>query len=378
MNSTENWEIYNPPGKKRILATSVFPGQSWLDILSDAGYRIELWVSEESLSVEGIVERIGSNCTAVIGQLTEKWDSKILGLLKAAGGVAYCNYAVGYDNVDLEAATLNNIAVGNTPGVLTEATAEMSVALTMVCSRRINEADEFTRNGRFKGWMPDLLLGKRLWNSTLGVIGAGRIGSSYAKMMVRAFQMNLIYSDHKKNVSLEADFKAYNEYLMRTGGDPISVTFAKSVDDTIINADVISLHVPLTAETRHMISKPQLLKMKPDAVLINTSRGAVINEADLAEHCKTHAGFTAGLDVFEFEPIINEDLKKLPNVTMAPHIASATGWTRENMAKLAALNVKGVIEGYPLWDKGSIDPFLGDHPPRAIPSILNKSVLKDF
>ena len=375
MISTGSWKIYNPSGKKRILATGAFPGESWLEILSDAGYRIEVWVAEESLTGKGIIERLGSNCSAVIGQLTEKWDSRLLGLLKAAGGVAYCNFAVGYDNVDLEAATVNNIAVGNTPGVLTEATAEMAVALTMACSRRINEADEFTRAGRFKGWMPDLFLGKRLWRSTLGIIGTGRIGSSYARMMVRAFQMNLVCYDHKKNAGLETDLEAYNEYLLKTGSEKVDVTFAGSVNDVIMDADVLSLHVPLTAETRHMISKPQFLKMKPDAVLINTSRGAVINEADLAEHCKIHPDFTAGLDVFEYEPIINEDIKRLPNVTMAPHIASATRWTRENMSKLAALNVKGVIEGYPLWDKESIVPFLGDHPPGAIPSILNKSVL---
>jgi glycerate dehydrogenase len=195
-------------------------------------------------------------------------------------------------------------------------------------------------------------------------------------MMVRAFQMNLACFDHKKNSSLEADLEAYNEYLVKTGSNPVKITFAKSVDDVIMVADVLSLHVPLTDETRHLISKPQLLKMKPDAVLINTSRGAVINEGDLSDHCKTHPEFTAGLDVFEYEPVINDGLKKLQNVTMAPHIASATRWTRENMAILAALNIKGVIEGYPVWDKGSIDPFLGETPPMAIPSILNKSILK--
>ena len=125
----------------------------------------------------------------------------------------------------------------------------------------------------------------------------------------------------------------------------------------------------------HLISREQLLTMKQDAVLINTNRGPVIDEAVLAEHCKTHPDFTAGLDVFEYEPIIDDGLKELPNVTIAPHIASATRWTRENMSKLAALNIKGVIEGYPLWDRGSIEPFLGDTPPRAIPSILNKSVI---
>ena len=378
MSFSDNWKIYNPSGEKRILVTRNLPGHEWLEILSEAGYRIEVRITGDSIPVEELTAMIGNSCTAIIGQLTEKWDSTLFAILSAAGGVAYCNFAVGYDNVDLNSATTNRIAVGNTPGVLTEATAEMAVALTMACSRRITEADEFTRAGRFKGWLPDLFLGKRLWRSTLGVIGAGRIGSSYIRMMVRAFQMNLIYFSHKRNVALENELQAYNDYLLATGHDPVQVSFAESAAVVLRNSDVVSLHVPLTAETRHMIVKHQLLEMKHDAILINTSRGAVICEADLAEHCRTHPEFGAGLDVFEFEPVINDDLKKMPNVIMAPHIASATGWTRENMSKLAALNIKGVIEGYPLWEKGSIEPFLGDSPPIAIPSILNKIVFEPF
>ena len=168
MNLADNWKIFNPSGKKRILVTRLLPGEEWLKILSDAGYRTEVWVSGETLTREGIIERIGNDCTAVIGQLTEKWDDVVFAVLSAAGGVAYCNYAVGYDNVDLDAATKNQIAVGNTPGVLTETTAEMAVALTMACARRITEADEFTRTGRFKGWLPDLFLGKRLWREHSG------------------------------------------------------------------------------------------------------------------------------------------------------------------------------------------------------------------
>jgi glycerate dehydrogenase len=344
--------------------------------LSEAGFRIEVWTAYDSISREGIIEGIGRNCTAVIGQLTEKWDSGIFDILSEAGGAAYCNFAVGYDNVDVDAATRNSVAVGNTPGVLTEATAEMAVALTMACARRIREADEFTRSGKFKGWLPDLFLGRRLWGVTLGIIGSGRIGSAYALMMVRAFQMNLVYYDHKRNENLENELDAYSKYLHESGRNKINVRFCNSINQVLAEADIVSLHVPLTSDTRHLISGPRLLDMKSDAVLINTSRGAVINEAELAEHCKTHPEFTAGLDVFELEPVVHELLKSLPNVTLAPHIASATRWTRENMAKLAALNIKGVIEGYPPWGTGSIDPFLGDNPPKAIPSILNKSVLK--
>jgi glycerate dehydrogenase len=376
MNKKENWIIYNPSALYRIIVTRALPGNEWLNILSDAGYRIEVWALKEMLSRQGITEGIGNNCKAVIGQLTEKWGTELFETLRTAGGVAYCNYAVGYDNVDIDAATKYKIAIGNTPGVLTETTAEMAVALTMACSRRVAEADGYTRRGRFKGWLPDLFLGNRLWRSTLGVIGSGRIGSAYSLMMVSAFQMNLIYFDYKRNASLEKVLEAYNEYLVKTDNAPVNVTFALSVNDVLKESDVVSLHIPLTSETRHMISKSQLLTMKPDAILVNTSRGAVINESDLAVHCKTHPDFTAGLDVYEHEPKINDGLKELSNVTLAPHIASATRWTRENMAKLAALNIKGVIEGYPLWNKGSIEPFLGDPPPKAIPSIVNKSVLK--
>lgn len=220
-----------------------------------------------------------------------------------------------------------------------------------------------------------MFLGKRLWRSTVGIIGAGRIGSAYALMMIKAFQMNLIYFDNKRNIELEKEIEAYNEYLEKTCCLPVTVSNVHSVDEVLKEADVVSLHIPLTKETRHLISKKQLLTMKTDAVLINSSRGPIIDEAVLAEHCKTHPDFTAGLDVFEQEPVVHEALKELPNVTITPHIASATLWARENMAKLAALNIKGVIEDYPVWDQGQIEPFLKSVPPKAIPNIINKSVL---
>ena len=374
MAGSANWKIVNPSGKHRVLVTKELPGNEWLDILTDAGYSVEICTSKDILSKEQIIDRIGGNCQAVIGQLTEKWGEELFAALKRAGGLAYSNYAVGYDNVDIPAATQNGIPAGNTPGVLTETTAEMAVALTMACARRIVEADDFTRNGRFKGWLPDMFLGKRLWRGKVGIIGAGRIGSAYALMMIKAFQMDLIYFSNKKNLALERDIEAYNEYLQKTGSQPVSLSNASSVDEVLKGADIVALHVPLTKETHHLISKEELLTMKPDAILINTSRGPVIDEAALVEHCKAYPEFTAGLDVFEKEPVICEDLKKLPNVTLAPHIASATRWTRENMAKLAALNIKGVIEGYPGWD-GHIDPFFKPVPPKAIPSILNPSIL---
>lgn len=374
-SSEENWKIYNPSGKHRILVTKELPGNEWLNILKDAGYRVEVCTSKDILDKEQIVGRIGNNCQAVIGQLTEKWSPELFSALKNAGGLAYSNYAVGYDNVEVQGATENNIPVGNTPGVLTETTAEMAVALTMACARRIVEADDFTRKGLFKGWLPDMFLGRRLWRGKVGIIGAGRIGSAYAMMMVKAFQMDLIYYSNKKNDSLENDIQAYNEYVEKTGSLQVSVSYVTSAEDVLKEADIVALHVPLTDKTRHLISKKELQSMKSDAILINTSRGPVIDEEALAEHCKSHPHFTAGLDVFEKEPVIYEEIKQLPNITIAPHIASATRWTRENMAKLAALNIKGVLEGYPLWDQGNIEPFFESDPPQAIPSIINRSVL---
>jgi hydroxypyruvate reductase 1 len=194
--------------------------------------------------------------------------------------------------------------------------------------------------------------------------------------MVRAFQMDLIYLGHKRNEALEDELEAFNDALVRSGNEPVRIIFTESLEELLSKSDIVSLHVPLTSKTRGLIRREHLRMMKPDAALINTSRGAVLIEADLADHCRQNPDFTAGLDVFENEPYINELLKTLPNVTMAPHIGSATRWTRENMSRIAALNIKGVIEGYPLWDKGGIDPFLGDDPPEAIPSILNISVLK--
>ncbi len=145
MVQSEKWKIYNPSGVKRILVTKSLPGEEWQGILTDEGCRVDVWIAEECLSRDEIISEILKGRTGIIGQLTEKWDSEMFDILSRAGGVSYCNFAVGYDNVDVEAATRNNIAVGNTPGVLTEATAEMAVALTLACARRITEADEYTK-----------------------------------------------------------------------------------------------------------------------------------------------------------------------------------------------------------------------------------------
>ncbi|MEX0649288.1 MAG: NAD(P)-dependent oxidoreductase [Balneolaceae bacterium] len=373
----DNTKIHNPSGKKRIVVTKMLPGEKWLDTLIKAGYRVEVSSTTEGIiSKAGLLELIGDDCTGVMGQLTETWDAELFEALKKAGGKIYCNYAVGYDNVDVEAATEHGIAIGNTPGVLTETTAEMAVALTMASARRIVEADSYTREGKFDGWLPGLFLGELLHGKTVGIVGAGRIGSSYAMMMVQGFRMNLIYHSRSEKTELEKRVEGYNSYLKEQNLKPVEQKKAESLEELLQNSDVVSLHVPLSNETHHLIGAAELNIMKENAILINTSRGPVIHEAELIRHCRENKNFRAGLDVFEHEPEVPDEMKNLPNITMAPHIGSATNWTREGMALLAALNIKGVTEGFPLWNREDMKPFIGENPPEEIPSVVNPGMLK--
>ncbi|MGH9362743.1 MAG: NAD(P)-dependent oxidoreductase, partial [Thermoanaerobaculia bacterium] len=177
------WTVHRPGGRFRVVVTKVLPGSRWLEALAAVGCETAVSSSREPLAVEAIREAIGGRCDGAIGQLTEPWGAELFEALVRAGGRAYSNYAVGYDNVRVEEATRRGIAVGNTPGVLTETTAEMAVALLFAAARRICEADAFLRRGEFRGWLPDLFLGKRLWGGVLGIIGAGRIGAAFASMV---------------------------------------------------------------------------------------------------------------------------------------------------------------------------------------------------
>ena len=192
--STKAWQTLNPGGSNRVIVTKTLPGKRWVEVLTAAGCRIEVCTSPDILSVDEIKAAIGDRCDGVIGQLTEDWSETLFAALKAAGGKGYSNYAVGYNNVKVDVATKHGIPVGNTPGVLTETTAEMAIALTFAAARRVVEADTFMRAGHYHGWLPTLFLGNLMKGGTVGVIGAGRIGAAYARMMVEGFKMNLVYS----------------------------------------------------------------------------------------------------------------------------------------------------------------------------------------
>jgi lactate dehydrogenase-like 2-hydroxyacid dehydrogenase len=238
------------------------------------------------------------------------------------------NYAVGYDNVDIQAATEKKIPVSNTPGVLTDTTAEMAWAQLFSVARRIVEGDNYTRAGKFIGWGPLLMLGQDISNKTLGVIGTGRIGTAFA-LKSKGFNMNVLYVDDKANKTLESEINAKKVGLV----------------ELLKKSDFVSIHVPLTDETYHLISEGELKIMKKNSVLINTSRGPVIDEKALVKALKEKWIFGAGLDVYEHEPKVNEELKKLNNIIIQPHSASATFETRSKMAIIAAENMIAGLKG---------------------------------
>uniref|UniRef100_A0A2P2L528 glycerate dehydrogenase n=1 Tax=Rhizophora mucronata TaxID=61149 RepID=A0A2P2L528_RHIMU len=403
-------EVWNPTGRHRVVSTKPMPGTRWINLLIEQDCRLEICTEKKTiLSVEDIIALIGNKCDGVIGQvlirpsdhdgvpfvlefvfgschcefgyglqLTEDWGETLFAALSKAGGKAFSNMAVGYNNVDVNAANKYGVAVGNTPGVLTETTAELAASLSLAAARRIVEADEFMRAGLYEGWLPNLFVGNLLKGQTVGVIGAGRIGSAYARMMVEGFKMNLIYYDLYQATRLEKFVTAYGQFLKANGEQPVAWKRAATMEEVLREADVISLHPVLDKTTYHLINKESLASMKKEAVLVNCSRGPVIDEVALVEHLRQNPMFRVGLDVFEDEPYMKPGLADMKNAIVVPHIASASKWTREGMATLAALNVLGKIKGYPTWgDPNRVEPFLNENapPPAACPSIVNSKAL---
>ena len=372
---SKEWRVHNPSGKRRVIVTKELPGDRWLKFLTEADCKIEICTSPDVLGGEEITAAFGDSCDGAIGQLTEPWGDELFAALKTAGGTAYSNYAVGFNNVDVDAATKHGIPVGNTPGVLTETTAQMAVALTFAAARRVGEAEQFLRKGLYKGWLPTLFMGNLLWRKTVGVIGAGRIGAAYAQMMVEGHKMNLVYYDPYKNEDLENHVANYSKFLESQGRAPVSCKRTETIEELLQEADCVSIHTILDDSTHHLINAERLALMKADAIIVNTSRGPVIDEAALVAHCQKHPDFKAGLDVFEDEPEMKPGLVQLENAVIVPHIASATSWTRQGMATLAGSNVAAILQGYPAWQRPDISVFLEGEAPQAAPSIINAEAL---
>ncbi len=241
----------------------------------------------------------------------------------------YANLAVGFNNTDIAAATRRGIVITNTPDVLTETTADLAWSLIMASGRRIVESDRFLRSGRWGGWGPLQFLGWDVHGATLGIIGAGRIGSAVGRRAV-GFNMKVIYYEVGGTNSPSLDAMGARRVTL---------------DELLRQSDFVSLHVPLTDQTRHMIGREQLAKMKPTAHLINTARGPVVDEKALVEALRRRTIAGAGLDVYEDEPAITPGLIELDNVVCLPHIGSATTATRSKMSELAARNIIAVLRG---------------------------------
>jgi glyoxylate reductase len=325
--------------KPKVLSTRpLFPEAR---AILDANFQMEYWTPAERISRAELLKRVADK-EALVCLLTEKVDAELLAAapkLRVAATVS-----VGYDNIDVAACTSHKVVATNTPGVLDDTTADFAWTLLMAIARRVGEGEAWLRSGTWPGWDLDQLCGGDVWGKTLGVLGFGRIGRGVARRSL-GFHMRVLYSDAvRAPADVEGDLRA--EFVDR--------------DRLFRESDFISLHVPLLPDTRHLISKDNLEKMKRTAYLVNTSRGPVVDEAALAEALENKKIAGAALDVFEFEPKVHPNLIARKDVILTPHIASASLETRTKMAVMAANNV--------------VAYFQGQRPPNALnPDVLRKA-----
>lgn len=312
--------------KPRVYVTRRLPSPA-LDILKEY-CEVEVNPREEPLSKEELIDRVKDK-HALLCLLTDSVDSEVMDAAPDLRVIS--TYSVGYDHIDVEEATKRGIYVTNTPGVLTDAVADFTWALLLGVVRRIVEADRYVRDGRWRvAWSPTLLIGCSVYGKTLGIVGLGRIGAAVAER-ARGFNMRILYYDVQRPPS-DVEQRLNVEY--------------RPLEELLRESDFVSLHVPLTKETYHLIGEEELKLMKRTAFLVNTSRGAVVDTRALAKALKEGWITGAALDVFEKEPIEEDNpLLKLSNVVLAPHIASATVEARSKMAEMAALNVVSVLKG---------------------------------
>lgn len=297
-----------------------------IKMLKDQGYDVKINPLDRILTKKELLKNV-KGIDALLCLLTDKIDAEVM---DAAGKnlKIVANFAVGFDNLDLEAAKIRGIMATNTPQGSTEAVAEHAMGLLLASARRIVEADKFTRANKYKGWKPFLFIGEDIHDKTLGIIGLGRIGFAVAARAL-CFGLKIVYHDVVRNPEFEAKF----------GGKFLETS------ELLKQSDFVTLHVPLMPSTRHLIGKKELALMKKSAYLINTSRGAVIDEKALVAALKKKQIAGAAIDVYEFEPKLSPGLTKLNNIILTPHIASATIETRMKMSEIAAQNIIETLGG---------------------------------
>lgn len=298
---------------------------SGLELLKGAGFNVSAHRSELPLTRAELLLAV-AGCDALITMLSDTVDDALLAAAPALRVVA--NYAVGTNNIDIAACTRRQVVVSNTPDVLTEATADLAFALLLAVARRLLEGDALVRSGHWLGWEPLQLLGLELHGQTIGIVGLGRIGQAVAKR-AHGFGMEVLYYSRTRNQAVES---------------ALGVRYTP-LPELLAGSDFVSLHTPLTADTRHLIGEAELRLMKPSAIIINTARGPVVDEAALCRALHEGRLWGAGLDVFEHEPQLTPGLIELPNVVLAPHLGSATISARNRMARLCAEAVIAVLSG---------------------------------
>ena len=306
----------------KVLVTREIP-EAGLRLLGDFDVTV---LSEKPPERDELLEA-ARGASGILSTVTEKVDAELMDAAQD-GLKVVANMAVGFDNIDLDAAKERNVVVTNTPEVLSETTADTAFMLLMAAARRLGEAERMLRAGGWDAWGPMQLLGPDVWGKKLGIVGFGRIGQALARR-ASGFDMEVAYHDMRRNEEAERDLGV--RYL--------------ELDELLETCDFVSVHAPLTDETRHLIGDKELEGMKETSVLVNTSRGPVVDEAALAEALAEGRIFAAGLDVYEEEPKVHPRLLELENVVLAPHIGSASIETRDKMAALAAENLVAVLRG---------------------------------
>lgn len=309
--------------RPRVFVTRRLPGDALEQLARHAD--ADVWPGDLPPPYGTLAAR-AAPCDALICLLTDRIDAALIAGAPRLRAIS--NLAVGYDNIDVAAATARGIPVGNTPGVLTEATADLAFTLILAAARRIGEAERYARDGRWRTWDPNLLLGLELHGATIGVVGMGQIGRAVARRAA-GFGMRIVYTSR---------------------GDASGAPGERLAIDALLRAaDVVTLHVPLTAETRGMIGERELRLMRPSALLINTARGAVIDQAALVRALSEGWIAGAGLDVADPEPVpAGDPLLAAPNLVLLPHIGSATVATRSRMAAMAVANCAAALRGEPM------------------------------
>ncbi len=325
-------------GKPKIFVTRKLPGPCFERLLQE--FDAEVWPEWQAPPYEVILEKV-KNVDGLVSLLTDKIDCNLLSEGAKHGLKIVSQYAVGYDNIDVECAARLGIYVTNTPGVLTESTAELTWALILAAARHIVRADKYVRSGEWyrskTGWHPELFLGMELQGKTLGIIGFGRIGRAVARIGAKGFGMKVLYYD-KYRAPKEVEEELNAKYV--------------SLEELLREADIVSIHVPLTPETKGMIGEKELRMMKPTAVLVNTARGAVVDIDALTKALKEGWIAAAGLDVFPVEPFPpDHPIMKLDNVVVVPHIGSATREARYQMTC-------AVLENLLAFKRGEVPPNL--------------------